>query len=143
VSSGHCVTVIIPGSLDFLRVVDRVSATVVEHMGFDENEQHAISISVIEACTNAIEHGCVCNDTKTVTVSFDMTGDSLKVTVVDPGSGFDPAGVKCDIGTSVEERGRGFAIIKALMDDVEFDFEKGTTITMTKRRSETREQTGT
>ncbi len=142
-SSNSSVTVIIPGSLEFLRVVDRVSDTVTEALGFSENERDAVALSVIEACTNAIEHGCKCNESKNVTITYVLMGDRVKVTVADPGAGFGTAGARCVLGESVEERGRGFAIIKALMDEVAFDFDNGTSITMVKRKSEAQERAGT
>lgn len=142
-SSGSSVTIIIPGQLDFLRVVEKVSDAVTEYAGFSDGERDAVSIAVTEACTNAIQHGCCGDQAKSVTVSYSVEGDSLKITVADPGAGFNPDGIKCDIGNSVEERGRGFAIIKALMDEVQFDFDCGTSITMVKRLGATREKTGT
>ncbi len=142
-SASSSVTVIIPGQLDFLRVVDKVSDAMTQYAGFADGERDAISIAVIEACTNAIQHGCSGDRAKSVTITYSVQEDGLKVTVVDPGGGFNPEGVKCDIGNAVEERGRGFAIIRALMDDVQFDFERGTSITMLKRLSGSGEKTGT
>ncbi|MBN1504617.1 MAG: ATP-binding protein [Candidatus Eisenbacteria bacterium] len=142
-SASSSVTIIIPGQLDFLRLVDKVSDAVTAYAGFAVGERDAISIAIIEACTNAIQHGCCCDQAKAVTVTYSMEGDDLKVTVVDPGAGFDPEGLKCDIGNGVEERGRGFAIIKALMDDVQYDFTNGTSITMVKHLGAAREETGT
>jgi serine/threonine-protein kinase RsbW len=137
------VTIIIPAQLDFLRIVERVSDAVSEYAGFGDGERDAISISVTEACTNAIQHGCSGDQAKSVTISYMVEGDNLKITVADPGAGFDPDRLKCDIGDSIEERGRGYAIIKALMDEVQFDFARGTSITMVKRLGPAREKTGT
>lgn len=133
VSSSPCVKLIIPGRLEFLRVVDKVSESVSQHMGFGDDERDAIGISVIEACTNAIEHGCRSDETKIVTISYGIEGDVLRITVVDPGSGFDPGGIGCDLENRVEHRGRGFAIIKSLMDEVLFEFQHGTSVIMVKR----------
>ncbi len=142
-SASSSVTIIIPGQLEFLRVVEKVSDAVTEQAGFADGERDAISIAVIEACTNAIQHGCCCDQAKSVTITYSMESDGLKVTVVDPGAGFNPEGLKCDIGNTAEARGRGFAIIRALMDEVQFDFESGTSITMVKRFGAARERTGT
>ena len=142
-SASSSVTIIIPGQLEFLRVVEKVSDAVTEQAGFADGERDAISIAVIEACTNAIQHGCCCDQAKSVTINYSVESDGLKVTVVDPGAGFNPEGLKCDIGNTVEARGRGFAIIRALMDEVQFDFESGTSITMVKRFGVAREKTGT
>ena len=143
VSANSSVTIIVPGQLDFLRVVEKVSDAVTEYAGFADGERDAISIAVTEACTNAIQHGCSSDETKSITVTYSVERDALKVTVVDPGAGFNPDGLKCDIGNTVEQRGRGFAIIKALMDEVRFDFASGTSITMVKRLGSAREKTGT
>jgi len=144
-SSDPSIKLIIPGNLEFLRVVDRVSDTVADQMGFGEDERDAIAISVIEASTNAIQHGCGCNQAKNVVISYEMEGDLLKVTVLDPGAGFDPECMKCQLDeAAVEPRGRGLAIIKSLMDEVVFGFEGGTSVTMIKRRnSVSSEKTGT
>ena len=142
-SASNSVTIIIPGQLEFLRVVEKVSDAVTEYAGFADGERDAISIAVIEACTNAIQHGCCCDQAKSVTITYSVDGEGLRVTVVDPGAGFNPDGLKCDIGNGDEQRGRGYAIIKALMDEVQFDFRSGTSITMVKRLGAAREKTGT
>jgi len=143
VSASSSVTIIIPAQLDFLRVVERVSDAVTEYAGFSDGERDAVSIAVIEACTNAIQHGCCGDEAKSVTITYSVGGDGLKVTVFDPGAGFNPVGLKCDIGNGAEQRGRGYAIIKALMDEVQYDFKNGTSITMVKRFGAAREKTGT
>lgn len=144
VNSNPSIKLLIPGNLEFLRVVDRVTDTVADYVGFDDNERNAIAISVIEASTNAIQHGCGCNEAKNVAISYEIEEGLLRVTVLDPGAGFDPECVKCELGEAVvEPRGRGLAIIKSLMDEVMFEFEGGTSVTMVKRRSSASAQTGT
>lgn len=142
-SSSSSVTIIIPGQLDFLRVVEKVSDAITEHAGFADGDRDAVSIAVIEACTNAIQHGCCGDEAKSVTITYSLDDEGLRVTVVDPGAGFNPNGIKCDLGNGLEHRGRGFAIIKALMDEVQYDFKSGTSITMVKRFGAAREKTGT
>lgn len=143
-NSNPSIKIIIPGTLDFLRVVDKVCETVADYMGFDEDERNGISISVIEASTNAIQHGCGCNLSKNVVVSFEIEDDRLKVSVLDPGSGFDPSCMKCDLDAiSVEQRGRGLAIIRSFMDEVSFEFDGGTSVIMVKRKSSASQKTGT
>jgi serine/threonine-protein kinase RsbW len=143
-SSSPSIQLTIPGNLESLRIVDRVTDTVVDYMGFDEDERNAIAISVIEASTNAIQHGCGCNDAKRVILSYEIEGDLLKITVVDPGSGFDPGCVKCELDELLgAPRGRGLAIIRSLMDEVTFGFEGGTSVTMVKRKNAASAKTGT
>lgn len=134
----------IPGNLEALRIVDRVTDAVADYMGFDEDERNAIAISVIEASTNAIQHGCGCNEAKSVVLSYEIEEDRLGVTVLDPGAGFDPGCIKCELDELLgAPRGRGLAIIKSLMDKVTFGFEGGTSVTMVKRKSSASAKTGT
>jgi serine/threonine-protein kinase RsbW len=143
-SSSPSIKLIIPGSLEFLRIVDKVTDTVADLIGFDENERNAIAISVIEAGTNAIQHGCGCSEAKSIVLSYEIGEDQLRVTVLDPGAGFDPACITCQLEeVLVEPRGRGLAIIKSLMDEVVFGFEGGTSVTMVKRRGSASAKTGT
>jgi len=143
-NSNQSITLIIPGNLEFLRIVDSVTNAVADFVGFGEDDRNAVAISVIEASTNAIQHGCECNETKKVVITFDFEDDFLRVTVLDPGSGFDPSCAICDLHEGlVEPRGRGLAIIKSLMDGVEFQFKGGTSVTMTKRKSAPTAKTGT
>ncbi|UCF78933.1 MAG: ATP-binding protein [Candidatus Eiseniibacteriota bacterium] len=138
-----CIKLILPGNLGFLRVVDRVSDSVAEYMGFDEEERNAIAISVVEAGTNAIQHGCDCDETRCVTISFYMEGERIRITVEDPGSGFDPDAKDCVLEETGVCRGRGLAIMKAMMDEVLFHFQGGTSITLLKRKSVASQNTGT
>jgi anti-sigma regulatory factor (Ser/Thr protein kinase) len=138
-----CIKLILPGGLGFLRVVDRVSDSVGEYMGFDEEERNAVAISAVEAATNAIQHGCESDETKCVTMSYYMEGDLLRVTVHDPGVGFDPDAKECAMEETGVCRGRGIAIMKSFMDEVLFDFDEGTLVTLLKRRSSASQSTGT
>jgi len=138
-----CIKLILPGNLGFLRVVDRVSDSVAEYMGFDEEERNAIAISAVEASTNAIQHGCGSDETKCVTMSYYIEDELLRITVEDPGDGFDPHTQECIMEETGVCRGRGLAIMKSFMDEVRFDFEQGTSITLLKRRSSASQDTGT
>ena len=138
-----CVKLILPGDLGFLRVVDRVSDSVGEYMGFDEEERNAVAISAVEAATNAIQHGCESDETKCVTMSYCIEGDLLRITVHDPGAGFDPDAKECAMEETGVCRGRGIAIMKSFMDEVLFDFDEGTLVTLLKRRSSASQSTGT
>jgi serine/threonine-protein kinase RsbW len=142
--SSPSIKLVIPGNLEFLRVVDRVTDSVADYVGFDENERNAIAISVIEAGTNAIQHGCGCNEAMSVVISYEIEEDLLRVTVVDSGTGFDPGCIKCELDEVLgAPRGRGIAIIRSLMDEVTFGFEGGTSVRMVKKRSSASAKTGT
>jgi serine/threonine-protein kinase RsbW len=99
-------------------------------------DKDAVAISVIEACTNAIQHGYHEDGVSEVDVLFEMAKDRLTITVHDRGSGFTPA--KPDEATPPDllaTRGRGIFIMRSMMDEVEFDFSQGTQVKMVKHRS--------
>lgn len=113
----------LPSRLEFLEIVDKVIDGVADQMRFDSDAQDAIAISVVEACTNAIQHGHGHDPERIVHVTFRMHDDRLEVLVRDEGQGFDVALVE-DAGAPenlLKPRGRGIFIMRSVMDDVSFD----------------------
>ena len=97
-----------------------------------------ISISVLEAGTNAIQHGNRIDPTKKVDMSFELHPDRLAVVVRDHGKGFDVDKLLTDV-TSPEHlldlRGRGIYMMRTCMDTVDFKFDPdGTTVRLVKVR---------
>jgi serine/threonine-protein kinase RsbW len=127
---------VIPAKLEYLDLVDNVVEALNELMHFAEEERTAVSISIVEAGTNAIQHGCRNGGECQVHMHFQVDPEALTVTVHDPGPGFDP--VVLPDPTSPEnllkERGRGIYIMRQMMDEVEFRFDHGTTVRLVKRR---------
>jgi serine/threonine-protein kinase RsbW len=125
-----------PGDLECLGVLDRLITGISERMGFDEEARDAVGMSVIEAGTNAIQHGCRMDASRTVEFVFELHPDRLVVSVHDPGPGFDPSVLPTEILPEdlFRERGRGVYIMRSLMDRVEFDIRPGggTVIRLTK-----------
>jgi serine/threonine-protein kinase RsbW len=132
------ISVRIPSRLDLLAVLDRITETVCQRLQFDEDTACQVSMSVIEAGTNAIQHGHGKDATKPVDIQFRMMPGSLVITVEDLGPGFDVGRVNGDI-TSPEHifdaRGRGIFIMRSCMDQVEFEFTgSGTRVRLVKNR---------
>jgi len=115
----------IPSRLEHLALLDRVTQSVCERLEFDEDTSSQVSMSVIEAGTNAIQHGHHKDPTKMVDIDFHLRPGTLEVEVRDLGKGFDVGHVAGDV-TSPEHlfdaRGRGIFIMRSCMDTVEFDF---------------------
>jgi serine/threonine-protein kinase RsbW len=129
----------LPSRLELLSVLDRVADSVCERLDFDEDARGQITMSVIEAGTNAIQHGHHKDASKPVDVEFRLSQEALEVIVKDEGTGFDLAGVNGDI-TSPEHifdaRGRGIFIMRSCMDHVDFEFTKtGTQVRLIKKRT--------
>ncbi len=133
------VTIRIPSRLELLSLLDRVSTLLCERARFDEDSSTQVTLSVIEAGTNAIQHGSRRDPAKPVDVTFAVYPDRLEVSVHDQGPGFDLGAVNGDVTSPahlLEARGRGIFIMRACMDSVDFEFgEAGTTCHLVKRRA--------
>ena len=128
----------IPSRLELLGILDRITETVCQRLQFDDDTCCQVSMSVIEAGTNAIQHGHKRDATKPVDVEFHLLPDALEITVEDTGAGFDLGSVNGDV-TSPEHifdsRGRGIFIMRSCMDKVDFSFTgSGTLVRLIKNR---------
>jgi len=128
----------IPSRLELLGVLDSVTSSVCERMHFDTDTGSMVAMSVIEAGTNAIQHGHHRDASRLVDVDFRLFADRLEIAVHDSGPGFDLASVNGDVTRPeqlLESRGRGIFIMRACMDAVDFEFSPaGTICRLVKRR---------
>lgn len=119
------ISVRIPSRLDLLALLDAVANSLCERMKFDGDTASQVTMSVIEAGTNAIQHGHKRNSALPVDIRFSLYPDRMEIDVYDTGSGFDPGQINGDV-TSPEHlfdaRGRGIFIMRACMDSVQFEF---------------------
>ncbi len=132
-------TMSFPGRYESLAEI----ATFVRQAGEDAElsnfDIYAVETAVDEACSNIIEHGYEGEDLGEITVSVEITGESLTVILKDGGRSFDPSGIPDPkLNAPLEEReahGLGLYFMKQLMDEVRFDFDpSGNTLTMVKRK---------
>lgn len=125
----------LPSRLDYLEIIDKVIDGVADQMEFDGDQKDEIAISVLEACTNSIQHAHNHDPALLVEVTFHVLPDRLEVTVRDQGQGFDVELVE-DAGAPenlLKPRGRGIFIMRSVMDEVRFDFSgPGTACTLVK-----------
>ncbi len=132
------ITFSIPSRLELLPVLDRLVQGINAEMGFEDEEADAISISIIEAGTNAIQHGHKRDASKIVDFRFDLHDDRLEVTVHDSGPGFDIDAVTEADPTLPDGllrcSGRGIFIMRQMMDRVDFDFSRGTSVRLLKQK---------
>lgn len=132
------ITLRLPSRLELLSVLDRVTLTLCERMEFDEDTCSQLSMAVIEAGTNAVQHGHKRDSNKTFETEFRLFADRLEVDVRDEGRGFDLGGIVSDVTTPehlLDMRGRGIFIMRTCCDGVEFDFSAtGTVCRLVKHR---------
>lgn len=123
-------------------VEERVGA-VVDALPLPPGTRHGVLVSVLEAVTNAIEHGTAPDaptaggpEGGTAKVEIEVTADRFVATVTDRGPGFDPAGCPDprDPGRLLLPSGRGLLLMRHLMDSVDYAFppDGGTTVTLRK-----------
>lgn len=128
----------IPSRLDLLAVLDSVASALCDRMKFDTDTTSQVTMSVIEAGTNAIQHGHGKDADLVVDFRFTLFADRIEIDVHDSGAGFDVDHINGDV-TSPEHifdaRGRGIFIMRACMDSVDFAFSPaGTVCHLVKRR---------
>ncbi len=137
--SPEVISVRIPSRLELLALIDRVAQSVCERAALDGDSCSQLTMSVIEAGTNAIQHGSRGDPSKEVEIEFKLLPDRLEVRVTDQGPGFDPGQVKGDVTAPehlLDARGRGIFIMKSCCDDVGYEFGgAGTTCFLVKRRA--------
>jgi anti-sigma regulatory factor (Ser/Thr protein kinase) len=134
--NGKVIHLKLPSRLELLGVVDKLADGITEHMEFDDVDRDAVAISVIEACTNAIQHGNASDADRMVNVTFRIEADTLTISIEDDGRGFRPASEEDATPPDLlATRGRGIFIMREMMDGVTFDFSRGTKVSLVKHRS--------
>lgn len=109
----------IPSQLMFLGVPDAVLMELASDLPCEQKEIDELSTSVIEACTNAMEHGNHLREDREVEIHFDFGDGEIEVAVFDHGRGFDYAGWSPPADL-MRERGRGILIMREFTDALEF-----------------------
>ncbi|MEZ5066927.1 MAG: ATP-binding protein [bacterium] len=114
----------VPSRIEMLSVINSVTEEVVDQIGFDEEARNAIAISVVEAGTNAIEHGNQQEAMRPTEICFRREADRLIILVRDQGQGFDPDAVRDPLAAEnmFAARGRGVHILRSFMDEVQYEF---------------------
>jgi len=111
----------VASSLEFVELVETVTATLARLAGFDEETAMWISMAVREAVINAIKHGNKEDRQKRVEIHYAFNREGFGIRVADQGSGFDPSQVPnpLDPENLLKPTGRGIFYMKAFMDEVD------------------------
>ena len=137
-TSPEIISIRIPSRLELLALLDRIAQMVCERAKLDEDTCSQVTMSVIEAGTNAIQHGHNRDAAKPVDATFALYPDRIEINVHDQGPGFDLASINGDVTSAahlLDARGRGIYIMRACMDTVDFEFTAtGTVCHLVKRR---------
>jgi serine/threonine-protein kinase RsbW len=122
-------TLQVPSSTENLALIREFVTAVGRQAQLEEPEIANLELAVDEACANVIEHAYGHDITKEVVVRAKFDDESLRISVIDEGLGFEPDKTSED---SVEELihkrksgGLGIRLIKQLMDDVSYEIVPG------------------
>ncbi len=113
----------IPGSIEYLPLVDTVCQAFCGWAGIEREIADQIAMAAVEGATNAVVHGNKCQRSRKVRVLFERTRSGIVVSVMDEGEGFDLGRVPdpTDETNLMKESGRGIFIMRQVMDRVEFE----------------------
>jgi len=133
---------VIPSDFAFMGAVVQYTCELVVKFEIAEPDNIHLKIALLEAITNAIEHGNQFSPKKTVQIQIKVNREQATFIVKDQGPGFDyrnlPDPTKPENITKV--RGRGVYMIYRIMDSVRFN-PAGNQITMIKKKCSTTDST--
>lgn len=109
----------LPSRMEYLGVPDVVLLEVGGELGCCKRGLEELGTAIIEACTNAMEHGNHLADDLFIEIWFDLEDDGITVTVLDQGPGFDHVGWRPS-DDLMRQRGRGILIMREFTDSLEF-----------------------
>ncbi len=106
--------------MQYLGVPDAVLQEIGSDLDCCRRGLEELGSAVIEACTNAMEHGNLLQDDKDIEIIFEVDGSAITVTVLDHGPGFDYLDWQPP-QELMRQRGRGILIMREFTDTMEFD----------------------
>lgn len=106
--------------------VDRAVTTAIEFAaasGFGEEAIFAIDMAVREAVANAVKHGNLLDETKSVEITLQNLPRGFSVTIRDFGTGFDVEEVPDPTNPEnlLKANGRGILFMRNFMEEVEWE----------------------
>ncbi len=112
----------IPSKIENLRKVEKVIDEISGEFHIGEDLYGNILIASLEATNNAIMHGNKLDESKNVTIAFNLEGQTLSVKVEDEGKGFDYNHIPDPTAPENIENvnGRGIFLMEKLSDKMNF-----------------------
>ncbi len=119
----HQIRLEIPCSTEYVGVVRQAVVGIANRMRFAPGEIDDLRLAVGEACNNAVKHGCPSCANPSVTVTCNVTPDTIEIEISNGLSGEEPYPCvgECmpNDAKSAREGGMGLYIMRKLMDDVD------------------------
>jgi serine/threonine-protein kinase RsbW len=109
----------LPSQMAFLGIPDAVLLEIGSDLACPRQLIEELGTAVIEACSNAMEHGNAHDPDRIVELHIDLGPDRLEVAVLDTGPGFDFENWQ-PVEDLLRERGRGIMIMKGFTDELHY-----------------------
>ncbi len=112
----------IPSKIENLRKVEKIIDEISGEFKIGEDLYGNILIASLEATNNAIMHGNKLDESKNVTIAFNLEGQTLSIKVEDEGNGFDFRHIPDPTAPENIENvnGRGIFLMEKLSDKINF-----------------------
>lgn len=131
-------TLSIPGRFSGLEKIREFVGQFAKEAGMSDSAVYAVQLAVDEACSNIIEHAYGGEDVGIIDCTCVVKDESLMIIIRDHGKSFKPEEVppmQKDVPLQkVKSGGAGIYLMKQLMDEVTFEFNKdsGNVLTLVK-----------
>ncbi len=120
----NSIELIIPSDFKYLGAVDAAFQDLAREFSCAQRWIDDFSTALVEACTNAIEHGNKYSKGKRVRIIVEMDDNRIVGRVHDEGPGFDYDKYLSEPPPDpLSERGRGIMIMKAFTDELRYSFD--------------------
>lgn len=121
----------LPRDAETVAVVRGVAMVALDRLGVTSAWIEDIRLALSEACTNVIDHA---QPTDEYEIRLEVDDQRYVITVIDTGHGLDAAQLASGMPPADSERGRGLAIMRALVDSLDFrsEPEAGTIVRLVK-----------
>jgi serine/threonine-protein kinase RsbW len=121
----------LPRDSSTLSVVRHIAASALEELGVVSEEIADVVLALTEAAANVVKHSGADDQYE---VHLVIENNTCEIRVVDSGRGFDSDSLGVNMAGPSEERGRGMALMAALVDSVRFESrpEAGTIVHLVK-----------
>lgn len=111
------VTLSLPREAETVTIIRRVLGQALETIGVTLDCVDDIRLALSEACTNVIDHAAADDQYE---VALHVDADECAISVRNQHNEFEPDGLGDAMPDSGSQRGRGVAIMRAVMDSVDF-----------------------
>lgn len=114
----------VPNQTKYLSLIGRIGEDIAKELdrfsGDKETLAYHLNLVLTEAMSNAIKYGKSEDNGETVNICITISDKELFIRIYDYGQGFDINAIAAPDFESLEDRGRGIFLIKALMDSVSY-----------------------